>query len=369
MIVAGNVPDTQTFDFGTGMCTPDYSLTPLTLKALVSIFDYDNVLPTGPVNKDLTNIKWYEILNGQERLISASSATYAYFIGVEGTDDAGQIQLADNLDPDKPLTLRFEAEYEDKRMGQVFKIVLSHLVTCTVESPKPSLILDAPAQVIYNPIRHEDKMTVTATVTAAGSVVGASQRALLWEVLRADGTWSEPGELDYDIEVSADKSQLTVDRSLMGDRLVVRCRANFDASGNAASMAFTDASMCQSVMFIRQIPEYWEDMADVPYNIPPTPYINPRAIVRDTIGILDDETVNKHFTVDWYMATNKASGTLTYTNIGSGINPQLSTSEMAQQWGGVLGIDVKPRDPLAALVDGADGKVITDSDGSIIVFN
>ena len=69
------------------------------------------------------------------------------------------------------------------------------------------------------------------------------------------------------------------------------------------------------------------------------------------------------------MATNKASGTLTYTNIGSGINPQLSTSEMAQQWGGVLGIDVKPREPVAALVDGADGKVITDSDGSIIVFN
>lgn len=372
LITVSTVPDSQTYDFSSGVFTPDYTLSPLTLRAEVSIFDYDNVLPSGSVNKQLTNLKWYEIMNGTEHLIG-SNASLAFIVGAEGTDDAGQIQLADNVDPSTPLTIRFEAEYLDPRMNQIHKIVLTKLIKCTVEAPKPTLELDAPYQVIYNPIRHADKMTVKATVKANGSPAGVAQRAFLWEVLRTDGTWSEVGNatdgyLDYEIEVSADKSQVEIDRSLMGESLVIRCRANYDMYCNAAAMPFNDASMSRSVTFIRRVPEFWEDIAEMPYNIPPTPYIFPRAIIRDNISLFDDTTINKHFIINWHMATNKASGSLTYNKIGEGINPQLSTSLMSQSIGGVLAVEPVLRDPLAALVD-SDGKVITDSDGKIIVFN
>ena len=374
MMTVSNVPDTQTYNFSTGEYTPDYPLTPLTIRAEVSIFDYDDVLPTGSVNKQLTNIKWYEVMGGNEHLIGGSGgASLAYYVGAEGTDDAGQIQVADNIDPLTPLTLRFEAEYLDPRMNQIHKIVLSKLIKCTVEAPKPSLELDAPLQVIYNPIRHPDKQTIKATVKANGGATAASQRAFLWEVLRADGTWSEVGNptdgyLDYEIEVSADKSQVTVDRSLMGDRLVIRCRANYSMDGAAASMPFTDLSLSRSVTLIRRIPEWWEDIRDMPYNIPPVPYIFPRAVIRDTVGLLTDDEITRHFNINWYMATNKTSGSLAYSKIGEGINPQLSTSLMSQSIGGVLAMEPTPRDPLAALMD-SDGSVITDSDGKIIVFN
>lgn len=70
------------------------------------------------------------------------------------------------------------------------------------------------------------------------------------------------------------------------------------------------------------------------------------------------------------MATNptKASDEPSYSLVGHGMKPTLSTAKMSKTNGGIMALDVKILDPLAVLVDG-DGAVITDGDGNAIIFH
>ena len=366
-----SVPDKQTFDANSGTYTPDYSLTPLTIRANISVIDLDGVIASGEINSKLANIRWYEIINGVETIIASTDSNY--IIGAEGSADAGQIQVRRNVDPAMPLTLVFRAEYVDPRTNQIFQFNLSKLIRSYTEAASPRLELDSPAQVIYNPIRHPDKQTIKASFTIAGTEIAAAYRDFIWQILRSGGTWSDvgnsvDGDLDYDVEVSADKTSVTVDRSLMGDSLTLRCIARYDAGGNPSAQPVDASTPVRTVTFTRRIPQFWAEILDAPYNIPQTPYIFPRCEIRDTLAILTDAEANEHFTVDWLMATNKpGNATLSYQKIGSGIRAQLSTSLMSQSIGGVLEADINPRDPWAAWAD-SDGAVITDADGSIILI-
>ena len=366
-----SVPDKQTFDANSGTYTPDYSLTPLTIRANISVIDLDGVIASGEINSKLANIRWYEIINGVETIIASTDSNY--IIGAEGSADAGQIQVRRNVDPAMPLTLVFRAEYVDPRTNQIFQFNLSKLIRSYTEAASPRLELDSPAQVIYNPIRHPDKQTIKASFTIAGTEIAAADRDFIWQILRSGGTWSDvgnsvDGDLDYDVEVSADKTSVTVDRSLMGDSLTLRCIARYDAGGNPSAQPVDASTPVRTVTFTRRIPQFWAEILDAPYNIPQTPYIFPRCEIRDTLAILTDAEANEHFTVDWLMATNKpGNATLSYQKIGSGIRAQLSTSLMSQSIGGVLEADINPRDPWAAWAD-SDGAVITDADGSIILI-
>lgn len=366
-----SVPDKQTFDANSGTYTPDYSLTPLTIRANISVIDLDGVIASGEINSKLANIRWYEIINGVETIIASTDSNY--IIGAEGSADAGQIQVRRNVDPAMPLTLVFKAEYVDPRTNQIFQFNLSKLIRSYTEAASPRLELDSPAQVIYNPIRHPDKQTIKASFTIAGTEIAAAYRDFIWQILRSGGTWSDvgnsvDGDLDYDVEVSADKTSVTVDRSLMGDSLTLRCIARYDAGGNPSAQPVDASTPVRTVTFTRRIPQFWAEILDAPYNIPQTPYIFPRCEIRDTLAILTDAEANEHFTVDWLMATNKpGNATLSYQKIGSGIRAQLSTSLMSQSIGGVLEADINPRDPWAAWAD-SDGAVITDADGSIILI-
>ena len=366
-----SVPDKQTFDANSGTYTPDYSLTPLTIRANISVIDLDGVIASGEINSKLANIRWYEIINGVETIIASTDSNY--IIGAEGSADAGQIQVRRNVDPAMPLTLVFRAEYVDPRTNQIFQFNLSKLIRSYTEAASPRLELDSPAQVIYNPIRHPDKQTIKASFTIAGTEIAAAYRDFIWQILRSGGTWSDvgnsvDGDLDYDVEVSADKTSVTVDRSLMGDSLTLRCIARYDAGGNPSAQPVDASTPVRTVTFTRRIPQFWAEILDAPYNIPQTPYIFPRCEIRDTLAILTDAEANEHFTVDWLMATNKpGNATLSYQKIGSGIRAQLSTALMSQSIGGVLEADINPRDPWAAWAD-SDGAVITDADGSIILI-
>lgn len=361
--VTGSVPDRQTFDANTGTYTPDYTLTPLTVRANISVIDLDGIIPSGDINSRLANIRWYATLAGKTSIISTTDP--GYIIGAEGSSDAGQIQVRHNIDPALPLTLTFQAEFVDPRTGQIFRFNLSKILRSNTEAASMRFEIDTPPQVIYNPVRHNPLQVITARLSIGKEDIPASQRKFIWEVLRDDGTWSAVGDslLDYLGEISADGSKLTVDRTLICDSLTVRCLALYDASGNPASQTVTPSTPVRTVTFVRRIPEYWFDMLDAPYNIPRTPYIFPRCEVRDTISILTDSQVSENFDVCWFMATNKAAATLTYQQIGTGIAPRLSTSLMSDSLGGVLALDVTPRQPLKALtVDGCiltvDGKIL-----------
>ena len=68
------------------------------------------------------------------------------------------------------------------------------------------------------------------------------------------------------------------------------------------------------------------------------------------------------------MATNKTSGSLSYSLVAHGANPIIPTSKMDNTHGAVMGLDVIDRGGAAALVD-ADGAVIIDADGNILIIH
>ena len=71
--------------------------------------------------------------------------------------------------------------------------------------------------------------------------------------------------------------------------------------------------------------------------------------------------------ISWYLATNQASGSLVYNQVGHGAAPVLPTSGMSTLLGGVYGLDVVDRGPLCAMED-SDGKLFEDSDGKVLLF-
>ena len=364
--VDGSVPDTQNYNSDTQEYTPDYTLTPLIIQPNVSILDKDEVLPAGRVNHLLTNIRWYENINGTSTLIAVDNANYEL---TTSGGLAGRIKIKRNADPRIPITLEFYAEFIDTRTNQVMIIRGTYLISCSSSADLIRVELDAADQTIFNPLADPVTQTVTATVWRGASLCPAEKYALVWELMGVEGTWHVIGSdevMDYD--AVADGNTAIIDRWLMGDALHIRCRVKYSAEGAPSSITLTDASPSAEAAFVRRIPKFEFDIADVPYNIPAGLLrIAPRAIIRTTNGeITNPET---ELLPLWYMATNKASGSLSYALVGHGSNPTINTSRMDNNYGAVIGLDVKDRGGAAALVDASDGSVLTTSDGSVLIIH
>ena len=364
--VDGSVPGQQNYNADTQEYTPDYTLTPFILQPVISILDKDEVLAAGSINHVLTNVRWYEIINGVKKLIASDNTNYE--ITTSG-GNAGRIKVKKNAEPKVPITLVFYAEYIDNRNGQVMVIQGSYLVDCSSASDIVRVELDAAAQTVFNPLSDAQTQTVTATVWVGDRICDASKYALVWEVQDENGNWYTAGTdsvMDYDITV--DGNTATINRWLMGSEMHLRCRVKYSADGNPGSVTLTAASPQAEAVFVRRIPKYEFDITGVPYNVP-AGILNgaPTAIVRTTKGDITDP--EKELLPLWYIATNKASGSLSYSLVAHGISPVIPTAKMDNNHGAVIGLDVVDRGYAGAFTDAADGAVFCDADGSVLIIH
>lgn len=367
MAVSGSVPDKQDYNADTDTYTPDYTITPLIIQPSVSRLDKDDFLQAGSVNHELANVKWREIVGGVSTLIDSANTNYE--ITTAGSE-AGRIKVKKNAQPKVPITLVFSAEYTDPRTQQIHQIQQSVLVVCRNSTVfAPVLILDAADQTIYNPLTDQDTQVVHASLRLGVNECAAANRLFVWEKYRDDNTWSEVGTdavLDYDVTVSADGTSCTVNRSLMGTELYLRCRAKYDDNGNPGGVTLTDASPCKQVAFIRRIPKFEFDIVGVPTNIPAGILaVVPEVKIWDTNGPIDNP--ERELLPLWYMATNKASGSLSYALVAHGNTPSIATKPMSDIYGGVMGLDVKDVGPLCVMED-TDGALFEDADGNLIMI-
>lgn len=364
-VVDGSVPDSQNYNADEQEYTPDYTLTPVIIQPNVSILDKDEVLAAGSVNHQLTNVRWYEIINGSRTLIPGGSSSYE--ITTTG-GQAGRIKVMKNAQPKIPITLEFYAEYVDSRNNQVHVIRGTYQLSCSDAADAVRVELNAAPQTVYNPLSDPDSQAVTATVWVGEKRAAAGKYALVWEILGEDGTWHAVGAdetLDYAVSISGDTA--TVNRRLMGTELYLRCWAKYSAAGNPGSLAITAATPQALVAFVRRIPKFEYDFTGVPVNIPAgLLLVAPTAIVRTTNGEISN--ADRELLPLWYIATNKASGTLSYSLVAHGMEPTIPTKAMDSSYGAVIGLDVVDRGAAGAFMDAADGKVFTDADGKVIVI-
>ena len=366
--VDGSVPSRQTYNAESGLFTPDYTLTPLIIQPRIGQMDKNEILVSGSINHLLSNIRWYEIIDGTKTIITTTNTNYE--VTPSGTD-AGRIKVKKNSEPQHPITLEFYAEYADSRTGQLHVIQDTFQIMCRMSASLPMVYLDAADQTIYDPLIDAADQVVHAQLKLGTAECAAANRIFVWELLRDDGTWSEVGAepaLDYCVDVADDGDSCTVHRDLMGASMGLRCRAKYDAEGSPASVTLDDGSPCKVLQFVRRIHKFDYDIVDCPVNIPAGLLaIAPRASIFDTKGEI--ENPERELMVLWYVATNKPIGSLSYNLIAHGKTPDtLPTSAIDAKHGAVYGIDVKDVGPWAAWEDG-DGKLFEDGDGNIILIH
>ena len=363
--VSGSVPLEQTYDADQDEYSPDYRLTPCALQPVISIIDRDGILPSGRVNSELTDITWYRVENGVEG--NALVTTPQKHVITSSGDDAGKLLWYINAAPQKPILLRFKAKYLDSRTNKIHRIMMDYSINCTNASLyKPTLLLSSGDR-YYNPLRDTDKQVISASLRLGSEECAKEKRLFIWEILRDRGQFSAITADDLEIKVSADGTSVTLDRSLMGKRICIRCRAKFSADGNPASVDLSDATPNRIVNIVRRIPFYDYDILDtVDEVLPDTKVVNPAATISDTVGEIANPTREPQ--ILWWLAPNNSIHFENAVLVGHGMSPRVPTDLLDPNRGAILALEVKDLDPLALAMD-ADGKVFVDADGNPFIFH
>lgn len=363
--ISGSVPLEQTYDANQDEYSPDYRLTPCALQPVISIIDRDGILPSGRVNSELTDIAWYRVENGVEG--NALVTTPQKHVITSSGNDAGKLLWYVNAAPQKPILLRFKAKYLDSRTNKIHRIMMDYSINCkNATLYKPTLLLSSGDR-YYNPLRDTDKQVISASLRLGSEECAKEKRLFIWEILRDRGQFSAITADDLEIKVSADGTSVTLDRSLMGKRICIRCRAKFSADGNPASVDLSDATPNRIVNIVRRIPFYDYDILDtVDEVLPDTKVVNPAATISDNVGEIANPT--RELQVLWWMAPNNSIHFENAVLVGHGMSPRVPTDLLDPNRGAILALEVKDLDPLALAMD-ADGKVFVDADGNPFIFH
>lgn len=381
LVVVGNVPNIQVFDATNGSYEPNYSLTPLTIDPVVAAIDGDMPMSTNDARTMLTNIHWYEISTTGALtpiVISGSTSTpvgYTALNATEGSPLAGRIQVAKNASPDSPVRLRFEADLI--YAADVFHVVKDISVTCRDVSPSVRCKFDTPDVVAYNPIHDSSEQPITLRVWENGRTADPTHFIPVWEVRRDDGSWSEYDPYDpttgagtptdYWLDIAADKMSAQLNMDLMGDGVSIRVRLKYDREGNPA--AITLAADDLSVPFCRleatrTLGRYDSRMSGMTNTLAKwTSELRPEVIFKDNQG--DITNPDNFFRVTFY--AGPASRALAESDkIGVGRSMKIPASRGGSS-GLNVGYAVEEIGPYKAWED-SDGKIITDSDGKILLI-
>lgn len=363
--ISGSVPLEQTYNANQDEYSPDYRLTPCALQPVISIIDRDGILPSGRVNSELTDIAWYRVENGVEG--NALVSTPRKHVITSSGNDAGKLLWYVNAAPQKPILLRFKAKYLDSRTNKIHRIMMDYSINCkNATLYKPTLLLSSGDR-YYNPLRDTDKQVISASLRLGSEECAKEKRLFIWEILRDRGQFSAITADDLEIKVSADGTSVTLDRSLMGKRICIKCRAKFSADGNPASVDLSDATPNRIVNIVRRIPFYDYDILDtVDEVLPDTKVVNPAATISDNVGEIANPT--RELQVLWWMAPNNSIHFENAVLVGHGMSPRVPTDLLDPNRGAILALEVKDLDPLALAMD-ADGKVFVDADGNPFIFH
>ena len=79
------------------------------------------------------------------------------------------------------------------------------------------------------------------------------------------------------------------------------------------------------------------------------------------------ENVDEVFNTQWYAAVNTQSANESFRPVANGASAQIETTMMSGSHGMVVGVELVDAGPRMPAVD-TDGAIITDSDGSIILW-
>ncbi len=363
IIVDGTVADQQSYDQSDGTYSPDYTKVYLVLKPWMRIVDPDEELPDGEVQ--MTNMHWY-VYDGTSETEISNGTDYQV-----ATD--GRLSIRRNVDPGKLLMFRFVGQYQDPRTGEIWTMEDTHAVSCEMEAAAVRMFLNQPEYVEWDPTSDDPaKIVLQADLMIVNDSVDPANREIIWEKKdEGDADYaqifrdSDPNYdiMDYDVSISKDGTELTLDRNLMGMRVDIRCRAKYDPYGNPSTVALTDRSPSAVAVFTRNVPK-----PDISLHTQ-TRFKAGQTSFKPTIDVYVGQRLianpERFWDFKWYLSKGVAAGTVSKTLVGEGISPTLPTSYIQKKYGAQLVLGFIEKRPLAALT--TNNSVIVDGSGNVIV--
>lgn len=358
--VQGNVPDVQQYDIAANVYEPDYTLTNLVLVPAMEVSDPDGIIADGQAA--LTNMKWTLIENGAQTQITTSTPGFAV-----GSD--GKLTVKRNCNGQNPMTFRFEADFLDTRTGEVYRMLETHMVDCEGVSERPVLSLDTSGLIAYDPVRDgELTRKVKASLSLNGQEVPAARREFVWQKRDYDGVWADidgSDIMDYDVELNADKTELTVRLWLIGERIDIRCYAKYSPYGSPSSVAIDNRTPVETLSAKRVEGRLRGVVKSARLLKSGVKSISPELAVMDSKGVIPNP--DSVLDIEWRTSTGTASGAVNRSAVAArGSKPTIPTSFIDNRYGGKLIPAFGAKDALAALTD-SDGAILVDDDGSVIV--
>lgn len=351
--VKGGVPDIQNYDPDFKTFSPDYTLTPLTLKFLCSTSGEDENSAVS-VNSKLTNMHFYEVIAGTETEITADNKNYT--ITTSG-DGAGTIIVKRNGSSVSNTTIRFHAEYVDTVSQRTYQYDMSRRLKCIDgNSGTPVLNISAPSAFMWNPLRDSNLYTITAQCRLGKTDVTSKSKIFFYRML-------ETGELqrvgttegvDWEVkELTA--TSLTIDLDMVGEGMTYVVKFSYSRDGTPSDTPNDDNGYKASTVR-RVIPKITVDYKGVPDQVPAgVDHVCPVPFLLDTKGIISDYKGILSFR--WLTAPK---GSDTFTVVATGEAPSIPYTE-----GMRIRMEVDDKGPLKAVVD-ATGKYVKANDKFIM---
>lgn len=337
----------QEYDVLSGEFYPERTGTmavPLVLMPVVGYTDPNTGNDVPNAASMLTNGHWYRIDNTSGSALSAANEITSgsdYTIdSVAGSSTYGKISIKENVDPGNPVTYVFVATLNPVNGDPVSVTARWQSRTRAIQK-LPVFSLDNAREVLYNPWEDADVYSINPVLKPA--IAGATYT---WESLH-DSTWGPlcATLLDWAVEKVGDG--IKIKRSVMQDRIDLRCTVQYTLGGKTHSETLT-------VTVSRRLPKFWYDFIGVGNILSENKSIAPRAVIETAKGVLTDP--KGELDITWYNSADAV--------VGSGMQPVIPLSSLGSSM--EVGLDVQDTGGWKALVDD-DGAFLIDDDGALII--
>lgn len=373
-------PLMQAYRAATGEYEPNRQLSPTVIRPIVTASAPDGSWPVPSANSSLANLKWY--VNGVD-IATLPEWVDQYSIDYAGST-RGSITIYKNIAPGNNITMRFEANLVDSRLGVTIPICTEEMVLSTVDVAEDtySLSLSEDKNLRYNPLL--DKLQLYEYKVAHGLIApspveeaaakdgneykrilpfnlykGGEQQTTGFTVklykVNSVSSITEVTSSDYEV-VSVSTSQIELDLRLIE-------KANFMLK------AFVSNEEVARLQF--SINRIWADFTCNPCN--ETPILPDQTERYDEVQIDSEgkkiECPGSVIKITWY--TDSATKTAVQHNEGGSTVFQLEKTgvgkDYTNDWIDVY-VDAQQKEAHSVAID-ESSNILTDESGNILIFN
>ena len=359
---------------------PNRLLSPTVIRPIVTAAASDGSWPTPSANSSLANLKWY--VNGAD-ITTLSDWTGLYTIDTVGAT-RGSISIRKNIAPGANVTMRFEADLVDQRLGVTIPIKTEEVVLSTVDVAEDTYSMDVDEHNIrYNPLLdklhlydykvahglisasaageaaardgNEYQRTIGFNVYKGGEKLSSGFTVRLYRVNSASSVTEITSATAYEV-VSISTSAIVLDLRLI-EKADYMIKA-FDGSTEIARAQFS-------------VNRIWADFSCRPTN--ETSILPSQSERYDEVQVDSEgkkvECPGNVIKITWY--TDTAVLTAVLHNEGATTVFQLSTTgvgdDYTNDWIDVY-IDAQQKEAHSVAID-ESSDILTDESGNILIWN